>query len=69
MALCLRARLVGRAQNAIKSLSEAEKADYDRVKAKLMEQFEPGSKCALYKADFNHDRNDQEKIGPLLAKR
>ena len=56
--LCL--RLVGHAQNAIKSLSETERADYDSAKAKLMERFEPASKCALYKAEF---QSRQKRLG------
>lgn len=55
-ALWLRVRLVGRAQNAIKTLSEEEKADYTKAKDKLMERFEPGSKCALYEAEFQSRR-------------
>ena len=51
-ALWLRVRLVGRAQNAIKSLSDADRADYTTAKKKLMERFEPESKCALYEAEF-----------------
>ena len=51
-ALWLRVRLVGRAQNAFKAMSNEDRADYSRAKKKLLERFEPDSKCALYEAEF-----------------
>ena len=47
-ALWLCVRLVGRAQKTIKSLNDEERADYDKAKTKLMERFQPASKCAPY---------------------
>ena len=33
-----------------------------------MGRFEPASKCALYEAEFQSQRNDQQKIGPHSGK-
>ena len=55
-ALWLHVRPVGHSQNAIKTLSEEERADYTKAKERLLERFESGSKCALYKAEFQSRR-------------